>query len=179
MLAVLAHDLGKPSCTRREFKLGAMRFVSPGHEEAGAELAEGFLTSINTPAAVRERVVPLIANHLFRYQDLTDRAVRRLAKRLEPATIEDLCLVMSADSMGRPPCPPTVPEGVKRLLEKARELEVGQSSPRPILSGRHLMERGMPPGPAFKTILDSAYEAQLEGAFADLAGALEWFDKRG
>jgi tRNA nucleotidyltransferase (CCA-adding enzyme) len=29
--------------------------------------------------------------------------------------------------------------------------------------GRHLIELGMPPGPAFKPILDACYEAQIEG----------------
>jgi tRNA nucleotidyltransferase (CCA-adding enzyme) len=34
--------------------------------------------------------------------------------------------------------------------------------------GRHLIELGMSPGPAFKPILDACYEAQIEGRIACL-----------
>jgi len=33
---------------------------------------------------------------------------------------------------------------------------------------------GCIPGPKFKTTLDAAFEAQLDGAFADEAGGLAW-----
>jgi tRNA nucleotidyltransferase (CCA-adding enzyme) len=84
---------------------------------------------------------------------------------------------MTADAMGRPPRPAEVPENVKRLLARAHELEVRQKPPPPILLGRHLLPLGVPPGRALGLILDKAYEAQLEGAFADLEGALRWAAK--
>jgi tRNA nucleotidyltransferase (CCA-adding enzyme) len=46
------------------------------------------------------------------------------------------------------------------------------------LQGRHLIARGMPPGVQFGTLLDEAFEAQLEGGFTDLDGALKWLDGR-
>ena len=88
MLAVLAHDFGKPATTRRELRDGRMRIVSPGHEEAGALLAETFLDRMRAPTAVRERVIPLVRNHLFHLEEITDRALRRLARRLEPENIQ-------------------------------------------------------------------------------------------
>jgi tRNA nucleotidyltransferase (CCA-adding enzyme) len=179
MLAILAHDFGKPQTTRREMKDGAMRWTSPGHDELGGELARTFMERINVPLAIQERVVPLVRAHLFHFNALTDRGVRRLAKRLEPENIEGLALLMTADSMGRPPRPPAVPENVTRLLEKAHELEVRKSPPRPILMGRHLIELGMKPGTEFGQILHHAYDAQLEGTFKDLAGALEWLKSHG
>lgn len=178
MLAALAHDFGKPETSRRELKDGVWRITSPGHEAAGEGPASAFLARINAPLAVRQRVLPLVVNHLFTPKELTDAAVRRLARRLAPETIEGLCLVMTADSMGRPPRPKVVPSHVERLLEKARELRVRQSPPAPILLGRHLIERGMAPGPAFGQILQAAYEAQLEGKFTDLNGALAWLAAR-
>jgi tRNA nucleotidyltransferase (CCA-adding enzyme) len=174
MLAILAHDFGKPQTTRREMKDGVMRITSPGHDELGGELARTFMERINVPIAIQERVVPLVRNHLFHFQTITDRGVRRLAKRLEPENIESLALIMTADSSGRPPRPPKVPENVTALLEKAHELEVRKKPPQPILMGRHLMELGMQPGKKFGEILHAAYDAQLEGAFFNLPGALEW-----
>ncbi len=178
MLAVLAHDFGKPATTQTALKEGRQRLVSPGHDEAGAELAGVFLERLRAPVAIVERVVPLVRNHLFHLATMTDRTVRRLAKRLEPESIEGLCLVMTADSMGRPPRPAIEPENVKTLLARARELNVRKKPPEPILMGRHLIQAGLRPGKDFAAILRQAYDAQLEGAFSDLAGAFAWLAGR-
>lgn len=174
MLAVLAHDFGKPSATHEALRDGRMRIVSPGHEQEGVEPALKFLERIHAPHAIRDRVPPLVANHLAHMQQVTDRGVRRLAKRLEPETILGLCVVVTADHSGRPPKPPCVPEGAKALLAKAEELRLQISAPKPILQGRHLIAAGMKPGKEFKAILDAAFEAQLEGQFGDLEGAEAW-----
>jgi tRNA nucleotidyltransferase (CCA-adding enzyme) len=174
MLAVLAHDFAKPQTTREEMKEGRVRIVSPGHEEAGGPLAEQFLNRINAPNAVRERVVPLVTNHLAHLQALTDRSVRRLAKRLEPETIEGLSLVITADQFGRPPRPQDLSEGLLSLKAKAAALQVQARAPQPILKGRHLIELGLSPGKAVGKIVAEAFEAQLEGKFGDLEGARAW-----
>jgi tRNA nucleotidyltransferase (CCA-adding enzyme) len=82
---------------------------------------------------------------------------------------------MLADHRGRPPLVSEAQE--RRLAEfKARigELELKDSAPKALLLGRHLIEHGRKPGPEFKPILDRAYEAQLEGEFADVEGAIQW-----
>jgi tRNA nucleotidyltransferase (CCA-adding enzyme) len=173
-LAVLAHDFAKPQTTHEAIKDGRMRIVSPGHEEAGGPVAEFFLNRINAPNAIRDRVVPLVANHLAHLQAITDRSVRRLAKRLEPATIQELVVVITADQFGRPPKPPIISEKVIALQAKAVELQVQASAPQPILMGRHLIELGMTPGREFSVILDAAFDAQIEGGFFDVPGALRW-----
>lgn len=173
-LAVLTHDLGKARTTERVEQGGVWRIISPEHDAAGAALAESFLQRLRAPHAVVERVLPLVRHHMAHLQTVSDRAVRRLAKRLEPETIPSLCTVMTADAMGRPPKPPVAPPIVAGLLAKAAELEVQERAPRPILLGRHLMDLGMEPGPAFGEILGRAFEAQLEGEFADLPRACAW-----
>jgi tRNA nucleotidyltransferase (CCA-adding enzyme) len=55
-------------------------------------------------------------------------------------------------------------------------LDLQASAPRPILLGRHLVVRGLHPGPAFSGILKSAFEAQLDGEFHEEAGACQWLD---
>jgi len=178
MLAVLTHDFGKPAVTHEALRDGRMRIVSPGHEQGGVEPALKFLERIHAPHAIRDRVPPLVANHLAHMQPVTDRGVRRLAKRLEPETIASLCVIVTADHNGRPPKPACVPEGVKALLAKAEELRVQDSAPKPILQGRHLIAAGMTPGKEFKAILDEAFEAQLEGQFGDVEGAEAWLQNR-
>lgn len=173
-LAILLHDCGKPETTHEEMREGKNRIVSPGHESVGVPIAEQFLNRIGAPIAIIQRVLPLIHNHMAHYDDISDRAVRRLAKRLSPETIEGLCTIMTADRLGRPPQPPQVPHTVTALLEKAHQLELQRSAPKPILLGRHLVELGMQPSPEFGKILHDAFEAQIEGHFFDLAHARKW-----
>ncbi len=173
-LAVLAHDFAKPQTTQEVEREGRRRIVSPGHEEAGGPLAEQFLQRINAPNVIRERVVPLVTNHLAHLQAVTDRSVRRLAKRLEPATIGELIVVVTADQFGRPPRPREVSENVRGLQARAGALQLQACAPQPILMGRHLIELGLAPGRDMGAIVAAAFEAQLEGAFADLPGALCW-----
>jgi tRNA nucleotidyltransferase (CCA-adding enzyme) len=42
-------------------------------------------------------------------------------------------------------------------------LGVEHAPPDPILKGRHLLDLGMPPGPAMGEILRKVYERQLDG----------------
>jgi tRNA nucleotidyltransferase (CCA-adding enzyme) len=173
-LAVLAHDFGKPPTTHQAEKEGRLRIVSPGHDEAGSPLAERFLERIHAPLAVRQRVVPLVTNHLAHLQTLSDRAVRRLARRLHPATIDELLVVITADQFGRPPKPREISESVLELRARAAQLQVQAQAPRPLLMGRHLLQLGLEPGQEFGRVLDVAFDAQLEGKFATLSEGFLW-----
>jgi tRNA nucleotidyltransferase (CCA-adding enzyme) len=178
MFAVLAHDFGKPGTTRREEKRGALRWTSAGHEAAGGPIAEAFLRRIGALRELDAPVAALVVNHLAHHHGqatFSDTSVRRLARRLAPATIAELAAVMRADSNGRPPL--TSPETHARIdaLEaKARALEFENLAPKPLVLGRHLIALGISPGPDFKRILDAAFEAQLDGVFADEATGTAW-----
>lgn len=179
LFAVLLHDIGKPATTRREEKHGRLRWISPGHEAAGVPHAEAFLRRIGAPHDHAPAITPLVANHMVHHHGGPDglgaNAIRRLARRLHPATLADLAAVMRADARGRPPLTgdDSLPL-IERLLVRANELELTDAAPRPILLGRHLIAAGLRPGPGFKRIIDSAFEAQLDGAFADESNALIW-----
>jgi tRNA nucleotidyltransferase (CCA-adding enzyme) len=177
MFAILAHDFAKPQTTHQTERDGRIRIVSPGHEEQGGPLAETFLTRIGASNENKERVVPLVMHHLAHLQTVSDRAVRRLANSLKPATIAELCLVMTADHFGRPPKPKIIHEGITTLRAKAEELSLRNAAPKPLLQGRHLIERGIQPGKHFGPVLDKAFEAQLEGSFTDIEGALKWLEE--
>jgi tRNA nucleotidyltransferase (CCA-adding enzyme) len=174
MLAILAHDFAKPATTHQAERDGRVRVVSPGHEEAGGPLANAFLERINAPQAIRDRVLPLVVNHLAHLQPVTDRSVRRLAKRLEPENIHGLSVVITADHFGRPPRPRIVPESLKALQARAAALQVQAAAPKPILMGRHLIGLGLKPGKEFGILLEAAYDAQLEGKFSEPHQALRW-----
>jgi tRNA nucleotidyltransferase (CCA-adding enzyme) len=176
--AVLLHDVGKTTTTARELRDGRERIVSPGHESEGGPMAADFLMRLKAPSAFAPRVVPLVENHMAHLQAPSARAIRRLARRLDPARILELAEVMTADASGRPPRPRGRPAAVDALLEGAAALDLQASAPKPILLGRHLVVRGLHPGPAFSGILKSAFEAQLDGEFYDEKGACQWLDAR-
>jgi tRNA nucleotidyltransferase (CCA-adding enzyme) len=171
MVAALAHDFGKPSTT--EFIEGRLR--SRGHEAAGVPPAEAFLKRINLHTIdgynVRGQVIALVREHLkpgefFKKRDeVGEGAFRRLARRCEP---DLLYRVAKADSLGRNA--PWVPrekwygsEAQEWFIQRARELDVEQRPPEPLLLGRHLLALGVEPGPRMGEITRVVYEMQLDG----------------
>ena len=161
--AVLCHDLGKP-LTTRVAEDGRIR--SPMHEPKGEKPTRTFLSRLTNQVTFHDEVVPLVRRHLtprIFYQDqASDGAIRRLAKKVK--RIDRLVRVAAADLAGRPPRKDDFPEG-PWLLKRAEELKVKDSEPRPILLGRHLIQRGLQPGPEFGPILEQCFEAQLDGIF--------------
>jgi tRNA nucleotidyltransferase (CCA-adding enzyme) len=178
MFAVLAHDFGKPSTTVRAEKRGALRWISPGHEAAGGPIAVQFLRRIGAPLDHDAPVSALVVNHLAHHHgqaEFSATSVRRLARRLAPATIDELAAVMRADADGRPPrASPEIHARIDELVAQANALKLADAAPKPIVLGRHLIALGRKPGPDFKAITDAAFEAQLDGAFADEAGGVAW-----
>ena len=177
-LAVLAHDFGKAITTKQIERRGKLRWTSMEHEAAGGPLAETFLQRIAAPHDLINYVRPLVVNHLLHHDgpsEYRDTTVRRLARKIEPATIDDLIAVMRADHLGRPPLVSVETEKRLGLLRiAAQHLAVEHAAPRPIILGRHLILLGFKPGPSFKQALDAAFESQLDGAFQDETGGLEW-----
>lgn len=174
MLAILCHDMGKPSTTRTEMRANQERIISPSHEAAGVPLAEAFLERLHQPLVIRKRITPLVANHMVNSPDWTPRAVRRLAHRLMPETIDGLTVVMKADAFGRPPLPQVVPRNITALITAADAMSIRHAPPQPILLGRHLLHIGWKAGREMGEALKAAYDAQLEGDFDTVEGACAW-----
>ena len=57
------------------------------------------------------------------------------------------------------------------FIHRARELDVAQAPPNPILLGRHLIEMGVAPGPEMGEITRAVYEMQLDGRVRTLEEA--------
>jgi tRNA nucleotidyltransferase (CCA-adding enzyme) len=171
VFAALLHDVGKATHTQ----IGD-RITSHGHAEAGVEPARSFLQSIGCPEAVTARILPLIAEHMNCLGRPTKPAVRRLVRRLAPATLTELALVCAADAKGRGN--PAALSPARFWLETGRDLKVQDRPAKGLLTGDHLIAAGMRPGPAFKPILADALAAQDAGEFEDETGALRWLAER-
>lgn len=179
VFAALCHDFAKPATTQLRERDGKMRWSSWGHEPAGGPMAREFLRRIHIKESIVEQVVPLVENHLAHSSigtgPVTPRAIRRLAIRLAPASMEQLMRLIEADHSGRPPIPKGIPEGAVRMHEAAREQAVERGPQAPLILGRHVLPyfdgHG---GRHIGEITTAAYEAQADGLFSDEAGALEW-----
>lgn len=176
MLSALTHDLGKPGTTETVFKRGRDRIISHGHDKLGVKLTKEFLNQIHCPVSIRNQVKPLVAEHINGRAATSPKAVRKLAFRLQPATIHELCILMHADLAGRPPRSPAAPEWLLDLAKSSRELSIENKPPTPLIRGKDLMHLGMKPGPHFGPILEKAMAAQLEGEFHDRESALAWLE---
>jgi tRNA nucleotidyltransferase (CCA-adding enzyme) len=172
VMAALLHDAGKVTHTQR---CGG-RITSHGHAAAGVEPAREFLRSVGCPGGIRARILPLIREHMNCIGRPTRPAVRRLARRVAPATLAELSLVVGADRAGRGD--PAEPNPAAAWLEMGRALQVDARPAKGILTGGHLIAAGMAPGPAFKPLLAAALEAQDAGEFDDEEGALRWLAAR-
>lgn len=177
--AALMHDIAKPETTVKELD---GRVTTHGHEKAGEKKARRILIDqFGLDRETVDRVAKLVGNHLApmtlyqRRGEISDSAIRRLAKRIEPATIEELAVLSRADNFG---C--TSPKALARkspevdwLLERAKALDVDQEAPKPILMGRHLIASGMMrAGPEMGDILRRVFDLQMEGKITNLSEAM-------
>jgi len=175
MLAVLLHDIGKPDTTI--YADGILN--APKHAEIGAEMAQGWLERVTEDKTLISRILPLIRYHgwprkLYRSNAL-DSDILRLSTYV---CIRDLILVAKADFFGRA-FVGDIPEHFEAgewLYERASALGVLVEPPAPLLMGRDLIALGMPPSEAFKSILNDAYDAQLNQLFCTRNQALEWLN---
>ncbi len=171
MFAALCHDLGKPETTAPD--QGRLR--SLGHDVQGAPLAETFLGRLAASLDLTRKVSALVTHHLapafFVRDEATARAYRRLARRLGEAgvTLELLERVARADCLGRTTTDTAAlhfPEG-DEFLRRARAFLVADAAPQDAVLGRHLIARGLEPGPGFGPILRRCREIQDETGWDD------------
>jgi len=182
MLATLAHDFGKPAVTG--FEEG--RLKSHGHESAGKEPAKTFLNTLGVDNLTTEKVIRIVVNHLapatfyiseeIKGEKISDGAIRRLAQRIHPATIQELVLVAEADHLGRGPLSdPEMSEQLllsfgefpagEWLLERARKINVENSKPADLIRGRQLIALGFEKGKSIGEIIDLANRLRDEKNF--------------
>ena len=171
MLGALCHDLGKPATTERVD--GRVR--SYRHDAAGVAPTRALLGRMRAPGALVDRVAALVEHHLapalFVKNAATANGYRRLARKLERAGvgIELLVRVARADHLGRTTADALAGrfEAGDAFLAAARAHRVEHAAPRDAVLGRHLVARGMEPGPGFGPILERCREIQDETGWTD------------
>ena len=179
-LAVVCHDFGKPATTFTDPRTGHIR--SLGHDEKGVEPTLSFLRRLTNEERLLKEVPPLVQCHMqpfaFWKSKCGDAAIRRLA--LKVVRIDRLLRVAQADDQGRlldKLESTSNGEDLRWLAAQAERLRIASEAPKPLLQGRHLIALGLRPSAQFGIWLKKAFEAQIEGTFNDLDGAIEWFKR--
>jgi len=172
VLATLVHDFGKATHTQIH---SDGRITSHGHAEAGVEPARRFLTQIGAPRDLIAKIETIVREHMCvacAPEAVTPTAVRRLARRLAPASLEEWARVVEADHLGRGTASHA---GVTDTwLQLGREAGVEHEVIKPHLKGEMLMALGLTPGPQFAEIIDASREAQDNGLIHDADSAAKW-----
>jgi tRNA nucleotidyltransferase (CCA-adding enzyme) len=108
-------------------------------------------------------------SHIERYKDISDYELKKLALHVKIASLCSLALAgkeVSIQNIGA------------KLLKRAKTLGVSEYALKPLLQGRHLIALGLKPSKTFKTLLDEAYDAQLNDSFSTIDEATAWIKKR-
>ena len=178
MFGALCHDLGKPATTVRA---GDGRIRSHRHDVEGVAPTRTLLARMRAPNAMVEQVAALVEHHLapalFIRNGATAKGYRRLARKLERAgvSIELLVRLARADHLGRTTADALAGrfDAGDAFLAASRACSVEHVAPRDVVLGRHLIARGLQPGPGFAPILERCRDVQDETGWTDPARILD------
>ncbi|MDX1679145.1 MAG: CCA tRNA nucleotidyltransferase [Akkermansiaceae bacterium] len=166
-LAVLMHDIGKPPTRTIDEEDGRIRFN--GHDAVGAEMARTILGRLRYPKRIIEAVCAMVARHMkfMHVQDMRTAKLKRfMAEDTFPSELE-LHRVDCASSNG-------FTDNYEFLLAKREEFDKQPLIPKPLVTGRDLIDLGLSPGPRFKQLLEAIQTEQLEGRILDRDAALTY-----
>jgi poly(A) polymerase len=163
-LGVLLHDIAKPACAAE--RDGRHTFY--GHTKLGGEMAADICHRLRRSGAVTSRVVFLVEQHL-RHCTASDMKKSTLKRFLRQEGMDELLELTRIDAVSS--------NGDLSHYDFCKaalaSLEPDQIRPKPLLTGQHLIEMGLAPGPRFKEILKAVEDAQLDGRITTGQDAVE------
>lgn len=158
MFGALLHDVGKAVTTTIN---NEGEIVSPGHDEAGVEIAHSFMERISMPKHYRDAVAEMVQYHMRHINNTTAKAARRFASVMKNIDKVEWLQIVEADYSGRPPLPVGIPGDAKKLYE-LMTVEMAENRVDQLILGRDLISAGFKPSPIFGVVLKAAYEKQIE-----------------
>jgi tRNA nucleotidyltransferase (CCA-adding enzyme) len=172
MLSALCHDFGKPKTTKTiDGKIRAFN-----HDKEGVEPTISFLKRLTDDKKLIDSVAKFVYYHLRVAQLYSSgakaAAIRRLRAKID---IKELELLARADYFGR--ISKEKEENFKAgewILNRAKELNILNAPPKPLINGKDLITLGLKPSPKFKEILNTTYNAQLDGKISTKKEALDY-----
>jgi putative nucleotidyltransferase with HDIG domain len=176
-LGALLHDVGKPRARQpREGAPGEYSFFK--HEYVGADMADAICRRLKLPNADRERVVGMVAHHMFFYSpEWTDGAVRRFVRGVGGSeALGALFALREGDVAGRgfgEDPEREIGELKRRIAEVAADdaaLKVTDLA----IDGKDVMRlSGLPPSRDIGRVLERLLERVIDDASLNTREALE------
>jgi tRNA nucleotidyltransferase (CCA-adding enzyme) len=183
MLGALCHDLGKPPTTN----ILDGRIRSRGHEEAGVLPTKTLLGHFSFSEKTVRAVASVVADHLKPRMllhskergELTEAqyidAVRRLLKRLRPASWRVLIATAEADYRGRGIEAAERVDVASALMQKTiLEHDLDRASQEMLLQGQDLLDLGVPAGPLVGKLLERIEDARDNGQISTREQAIDF-----
>lgn len=170
MWGMLLHDIGKPIASH--WNEEKQKITSIDHDEIGEPIARQFMERLTNNQDLIDKVCAIVKVHMRPRLLLKATPKRAAWRRLQNVCpLDILAYVSMVDNDGRGETQEKLgksePSFIK-TMEVHRELGSPSSKIKPILMGRHLIERGHKPSPKFGPILERAYEYQLETGCEDI-----------
>lgn len=161
-LAMLFHDIGKPSC-KTTGEDGQDHFY--GHPQKGSEMARSILRRLKFDNDTTQKVCCLVAGH-DQNPPVTEQSVRRAAVRLGSGAFPDIFAVKRADISAQSDYQRSEKLAYvdryeacyRSVIEKNQCLSLKDLA----VSGRDLIAAGMRPGPALGNVLNRLFELVLD-----------------
>ena len=172
-LAAVFHDLGKPHVAWRGTDGRLHYYAKPGysqrsHEQVGATLAGEALRRLRYPNALRERVVRIVRNHMFKPGTADPQRARRFLARHGDELALELLAHKRADLLGKRGSDgePPPAEELERLARFGEVVEQERSSPHRIsdlaIGGDDLIAAGFAPGPHLGRVLQELLDSVVD-----------------
>ena len=170
-LAALLHDIGKPASKVVRVTDAGEIYNFFSHEKYSETIARKLLTKLRFSNNEINNVCHLIENHMFHYEESwSDAAIRRFVVRVKPENIEDLIDLRLADMYGKYNMPIQMKESnacdlliqLQDRIKKIQEENSAFTLKSLAVSGKDLMEIGIPSGRLIGKILDSLLETVLD-----------------
>lgn len=155
----LLHDIGKPATYQLDRSGILPRIRFSGHVEVGVRIAEVILRRLRFSNEDTEQILALIKNHM-RFGDVPQMKESTIKRFLRLPNFNEHLQLHWLDCSS---CHGKL--GIWQLMKERYEAEPAEERrPQLFVTGRDLINAGYKPGPRFKSILEAAEDAQLEGA---------------
>jgi poly(A) polymerase len=164
----LLHDIGKPATFRPpDPKKPGDRIRFDGHVEVGVRMTEEMLGRLRFSNDDTAQIVALVKNHM-RFGDILQMRESTLKRFLRLPKFEEHLALHWMDASSA--------HGDLRLYEFAKQryeaTPVETVRPKLLVTGKDLIAAGYRPGTEFKTMLEAAEDAQLEGSVTTTEDAM-------
>lgn len=166
-LSTLLHDVGKPPTFVRADRI---RFNQ--HDKVGAKMSRDIGERLKLSNEEIEELAWIVDRHLV-FLGWPNLRQATLKKLFANPWFDHLMEVVRADTLGSM----ATDEYVREILAARAAIPPEQIKPERLVTGNDLIAMGHAPGPKFKEILETAFDAQLEGRLATRDEALDWVRK--